>query len=97
MTSKDLYAVCEKPFYGKQHFIRCGLCFSRFHSNCVQTGVSETNVSASTDKSSYKCDSCIKLTANTANEDFIAKSNQKEALSTVIQCTASRIGDNGSL
>jgi predicted nucleic acid-binding Zn-ribbon protein len=51
-------------------------------------------VSASTGKSTYKCDSCKKLTGDTTNEHSIAKSNQKEALSTDILCYASRIEDN---
>jgi hypothetical protein len=62
MASKDLCEVCKKPFYGKQKFIRCGKCDLRFHCNCLQTGVMETSVSASTGKSTYKCDSCKKLT-----------------------------------
>jgi hypothetical protein len=54
-------------------------------------------VSASTGKSTYKCDSCKELTGDTANEHSIAKSNQKKGLSTEIQCSASRIEDNNSL
>jgi hypothetical protein len=56
----------------------------------------ETNVSASTGKSTYKCDSCKKLMGDTANEHSIARSNQKEGLPTEIQCSASRIGDNNN-
>jgi hypothetical protein len=55
-ASKDQCEVCEKPFYGKQKFIRCGECDLRFHCNCLQTGVTETSVSVSTGKSTYKCD-----------------------------------------
>jgi hypothetical protein len=51
MASKDLCPVCKKPFYGKQKFIRCGVCDSRFHCNCLQAGVTEACVSASTGKS----------------------------------------------
>jgi hypothetical protein len=51
-------------------------------------------VTASTVKSTYKCDSCKKLTGDTANKHSIARSNQKEGLPTEIQCSASRIGDN---
>jgi hypothetical protein len=54
-------------------------------------------VSSSTDKSTHRCDSCRKLTGYTTNEPSIANSNQKEALSTEIECTASRNGDNDSL
>jgi hypothetical protein len=90
MASKDLYEICEKPFYGKQTLIPFGECDSRFHSNCLQTYVSQTNVSASTDKSAYNCDSYFKLTAVRATPHFTAKSNQKEALSTESECTASR-------
>jgi hypothetical protein len=42
-------------------------------------------------------DSCKKLMGDTANEHSIAKSNQKEALSTEIQRIASRIRHNDSL
>jgi hypothetical protein len=94
MASKDLCAVCEKPFYGKQKSIRFGKCDSRFHCNCLQIGVSETYVSASTGKSALKCNNCKKLTVDTVNEHSIAKSNPKETLSTEIQCTASRIKDD---
>jgi hypothetical protein len=97
VSSISLCAVYEKPYYGKLNFLPCGVCDARFHSNCLQTGVSETNVSASEGKSAYKCDSCIKLMVDTANEHFIAKRNQGEALSTESECTASRIGDNDSL
>jgi hypothetical protein len=85
MASKDPCEVCEKPFYGKQKFIRCSKCDLRFHCNCLQTGVTETNVNASTGKSTYKCDSCKKLTEDTTNEHSIARSNQKEELPTEIQ------------
>jgi DNA-directed RNA polymerase subunit RPC12/RpoP len=82
MASKDLCAVCEKPFYGKQKFIRCGECDSRFHCNCLQTGVLETIVSAFTGKSAYKCENCRKLASNTTNEHSVDNRNRKEALST---------------
>jgi hypothetical protein len=97
MASKDLCVVCEKPFYGKQNFIRCGECDSRFHCNCLQTGVSETNVSASTGTSAYKCENCKKLARDTTNEYFVGNNNRKEVLSAEIECTASRIGDTDSL
>jgi hypothetical protein len=77
-TSKDLSEVCEKPFYEKQRFICCGECDLRFHCNCLQNGVEESNVNASTGKSTYKCDSCRKLAGDTANEGSVANSNQKE-------------------
>jgi hypothetical protein len=54
--------------------------------------VLETIVSASTGKSAYKCDSCKKLTG-----DSFSKSNQKEAISAELQCTASCIADQVSL
>jgi hypothetical protein len=97
---QDLCAVCEEPFYSKRKFIRCVRCVkcdSHFHSNCLQTGVSETSVRASTGKPTYNCDSCKKLTGDIANELSISKSNQKEALSTETEPTASHIGDNDSL
>jgi hypothetical protein len=46
-------------------------------------------------KSAYKCNSCKKLTGDTANEHSISKSNQKEALFMETECTALRIvGDD---
>jgi hypothetical protein len=55
-------------------------------------------VSASTSKSTYKCDRCKKLTGDTANEHSILRSNQKEGLPTEIQCSASSIWEyNDSL
>jgi hypothetical protein len=97
MASKCLCAVCEKPFDSKQNLIWCGKCDPRFHSNFLQTGVTETNVSASTGKCAHECDSCKKLTGDTANEHSIATCSQIEALSTETGCTASSIGDNDSL
>jgi hypothetical protein len=82
-----------KSRFTEKKLIRCGECDLHFHCNYLQTGVTETNVSASTSKSTYKCDSCNKLTGDT-NEHSIARSNQKERLPTEIQCSASCIGDN---
>jgi hypothetical protein len=77
------------------------VCDSLSHSNCLQTGVTETNACASTGKSAYKRDGCKRLTeegeGDTANEHSIAKSKQKEALSSETESTASRSGDNDSL
>jgi hypothetical protein len=67
MASKDLCAVCEKPFYGKQKFTRCGECDSRFHCNCLQSDVSESNVIASTGKSAYKSENCKKQARDSTN------------------------------
>ena len=89
--------LCEKPFYRKQKSICCGECNSRFHCNCLPTCVPETNVSAFMCESAYKSDSCMKLMGDAANEHSFSKSNQKEAISTELQCTASRIGDKYSL
>jgi hypothetical protein len=97
MANKDPCALFEKPFYGKQMFIRCGECDSRFHSNCLHPGVVEGCVSASTVKSTYTCDSCKKLSGDTLMEHSNANSNQEEVLSTEIQCNTSCIGDNASL
>jgi DNA-directed RNA polymerase subunit RPC12/RpoP len=92
MASKDLCAVCGKPFYRKQKTIRCGECDSRLHCSCLEPCVLETIVNASTGKSAYKCDSCKKLTG-----DSFSKSNQNEAISAELQCTASCIADKVSL
>jgi hypothetical protein len=54
-------------------------------------------VISSADKSAYKCDSCKKLSGDAANVHSFSNSNQKEALSTETQCTASCIGDKVSL
>jgi hypothetical protein len=48
-------------------------------------------------KSSYKCDSCKKLTWDNAYENSLAKNNQKGGISTETDCTVSRIGDKDSL
>ncbi|PNF33519.1 hypothetical protein B7P43_G17640, partial [Cryptotermes secundus] len=89
--------LCEKPFYGKQKSIRCGACDSRFHCNCVLNCSPEPSVSATTGKSSYKCDTCNKLTGGAANELSFCNKNQKEAITAALQCTASCIGDKDSL
>ncbi|PNF33451.1 hypothetical protein B7P43_G03353 [Cryptotermes secundus] len=101
MASKDHCRLCEKPFYGKQKSIRCGERDSRFHCKFLPNCVPEPSVSATTvqttGKSAYKCDSCIKLTGDAANEHSLCKSNQKEAISAEMQCTPSCIRDKDSL
>jgi hypothetical protein len=74
MVSKDMYAFCDKPFAGQQKFILCGECHSLFHNNCLQTGESEDNVSASSVKCAYKCK---KLMGDTTKERAQAKINQE--------------------
>jgi hypothetical protein len=97
MASKDLCAVCEKPFYGKQKFIRCGECDSCFHCNCLQSDVSESNVIASTGKSAYKCENCKKQASDSTNEQSVNISNQKEVLSEEAECIVLYAGDTDSL
>ncbi|XP_023703785.1 uncharacterized protein LOC111862535 [Cryptotermes secundus] len=97
MASKEHCRLCEKPFYGKQKSIHCGVCDSRFHCNCVPNCSPEPGVSATTGKSSYKCDNCNKLTGDAANELSFCNKNQKEAITAELQCTASCIGDKNSL
>jgi hypothetical protein len=97
MASKDFCAVCEKPFYGKQKFIRCGQYDSLFPCNCLQTGVSEINVSVSTGKFSFKCENCKKLASDTPHEHSVDNSNRKEVLSAESECVVSRTGDTDSL
>jgi hypothetical protein len=60
----------------------------------IAIACAETNVSASTGKSTYKCDRYKKLTGDTANEHSVARSSRKPTES---QCSASGIGDNDSL
>ena len=97
MASKEHCLLCDKPFYGKQKSIRCGVCDSRFHFNCVPNCSPEPSVSATTGKSSYKCANCIKQTGDAANEHSFCISNQKDAITTDLLCSSSCNGDNDSL
>jgi hypothetical protein len=54
-----------------------------FHCNYQQTGVSETNVSASTGKSACKCENCTKLARDSTNKHSIDNINRKEVLSAI--------------
>ncbi|PNF19828.1 hypothetical protein B7P43_G12505 [Cryptotermes secundus] len=97
MASKEHCLLCDKPFYGKQKTIRCGVCDSRFHVNCVPNCSPEPSVSATTGKSSYKCANCIKQTGDAADEHSFCNSNQKDAFTTDLLCSASCNGDKDSL
>jgi hypothetical protein len=75
-SKKNLYAISGTFFRGKQKFIRCGEYDLSFDYNCLQSGVKQTNASASTVKSDYKCDGFKKLPEDTAKKDSIAKSKE---------------------
>jgi hypothetical protein len=90
MANKDHCAVCDNAFHGKQNVIQCAECGSRIHNNCLQTGESEDNVSASSVKCAYKCK---KLMGDTTKERALAMNCQIEALSLKTEFSP-RIGDD---
>jgi hypothetical protein len=95
MASKDLCVVCVKPFYGKQKFLLCYECDVRSHCSCLQADVTELNGSASTGKSTYRCDSCKKLKTDAAKDHSNTMSDLPGGLSTHGSPTNS--GDYNSL
>jgi hypothetical protein len=84
MASKEQCSVCEKPFYGKQKSIRCGECDMRFHCSCVQPDALEFNVSATSGKCAYVCNSRKALTPDSTNGLVNASSNHLERLPTEV-------------
>src|SRR5215470_15618361 len=72
-ASKELCTVCEKPFYGKQKTIRCGVCDLRFHCSCVQICDSDQVFLNSSGNSTFKCVACIKLVRTTRHDDTPVK------------------------
>ncbi|XP_033608317.1 uncharacterized protein LOC117282512 [Cryptotermes secundus] len=58
VASRDACPLCDKPFYGKQKFIRCGVCEVRSHCACLQLGEAEKATLTAEGESVYKCNAC---------------------------------------
>ncbi|PNF41597.1 hypothetical protein B7P43_G11564 [Cryptotermes secundus] len=58
MASRDAFPLCDKPFYGKEKFIRCGVCEVRSHCACLQLGEAEQATLTAEGESVYKCNAC---------------------------------------
>ncbi|PNF33865.1 hypothetical protein B7P43_G07227 [Cryptotermes secundus] len=58
VASRDACPLCDKPFYGKQKFIRCGVCEVRSHCACLQLGETEQATLIAEGESVYKCNAC---------------------------------------
>jgi hypothetical protein len=58
VASRDACPICDKPFYGKQKFVRCDTCELRFHCTCLHHGELDQATASATGKSVFTCDSC---------------------------------------
>jgi hypothetical protein len=67
VTSQDACPLCDKSFYGKQKFVRCGACETRIHCVCLQLGEAEQATITATGESVYKCDACAKSLGSSSN------------------------------
>jgi hypothetical protein len=74
VASRDACPLCDKPFYGKQKFVRCGACETRINSVCLHLGEAEQAAISATGESVYKCDACAKSMGCTSNYKAPAKS-----------------------
>jgi hypothetical protein len=61
VASQDTCPLCDKPFYGKQKFIRCSACDIHVHSMCLQLGEAELASLTATGENLYKCSVCKAL------------------------------------
>jgi hypothetical protein len=69
-ASRDTCPVCVKPFYGKQKSVRCGTCYIRFHSVCVQLGEADQATVTVADESAFTCDSCVTSLSSSNTKDL---------------------------
>lgn len=58
-ASGDFCDVCKKAFRGRQKFIRCGPCASRFHFACLKMNDAEYSFFMSEGESTYKYAACF--------------------------------------
>ncbi|PNF20345.1 hypothetical protein B7P43_G12886 [Cryptotermes secundus] len=58
VACRDACPICDKPFYGKQKFIRCGVCEVRSHCACLQLGEAEQATLTAEGESIYKYNAC---------------------------------------
>jgi hypothetical protein len=59
-ASKVCCKVCNKPFYGKEKYIRCcGPCVPRFHISCLKLSETEYSFFTSQGESTFKCAGCV--------------------------------------
>jgi hypothetical protein len=58
VASRDACHICDKPFYGKQKFVRCVTCDLRFHGTCIQRKEADQATATASSKSVFTCDSC---------------------------------------
>jgi hypothetical protein len=71
-ASRDACPVCDKPFYGKQKFVRCSGC----DISILQLGEAEQASISATGESAYKCDSCAKSLGSSDNDKLQTKLTQ---------------------
>jgi hypothetical protein len=65
--------LCDKPFYGKQKFFRCGACEVRIHCVCLQLREAKQVAISATGESVYRCDVCAKSLGSSSSVKASAK------------------------
>jgi hypothetical protein len=78
VASRDACPLCDKPFYGKQKYIRCGVCEIRVHCVCLQLGDDEMATVTATGESTYKCNKCAKELEPSDDDKTPAKSPESQ-------------------
>jgi hypothetical protein len=91
-ASRDACPVCDKRFYGKQKFVRCGACDIRTHCVCLQLGDAEQVTISATVESTYKCDSCAETLGSSDKDKIPAKSPESLCRHGATSCVSSNEG-----
>jgi hypothetical protein len=73
VAGRNAFPLYDKPFYGKQKFVRCGASEIGIHCVCLQLGEAEQATISATGESVYKCDACAKLLSSSSNVKSPAK------------------------
>jgi hypothetical protein len=74
VATRDAYPLCDKPFYGKQNFVRYGTCEIRVHYMSVQQGYAELATAAATGESTYSYNACANFSDSISNDGTSDKS-----------------------
>jgi hypothetical protein len=74
VASRDACPLCDKPFCGKQKFVRCGACEVRIHCVCLQLQEAEQATVTATGEYVYKCNARAKSSGSSSNDKARAKS-----------------------
>jgi hypothetical protein len=94
VASRDACPLCDKPFYGKQKFVRCGACEIRFHCVCLQLEEAEQAAITATGESVFKCNACAKASGSNSIDKAPAKSLESLSYEGATSCASSNEEDS---